>query len=101
MPAKWSFDHGGSAVRLTDAKLSAADVVSAGAKVAEAESAHRRLEQTRVDMMRQYAESAGCRRQLLLGYFGEQLEQPCGNCDNCLAGRVRTEAPQGESAEQP
>jgi ATP-dependent DNA helicase RecQ len=25
-----------------------------------------------------------CRRQALLGYFGDRLEQPCGNCDTCL-----------------
>ena len=25
-----------------------------------------------------------CRRQTLLGYFGDLLEQPCGNCDTCL-----------------
>ena len=37
-------------------------------------------------MMRAYAESAGCRRQLLLGYFGESLGDPCGNCDRCLEG---------------
>jgi len=28
------------------------------------------------------AEAAGCRRQVLLGYFGERAE-PCGNCDLC------------------
>ncbi|SMX26401.1 ATP-dependent DNA helicase RecQ [Pelagimonas phthalicica] len=28
------------------------------------------------------AEAQGCRRQVLLGYFGEQAE-PCGNCDLC------------------
>ncbi|MEV4173748.1 RecQ family zinc-binding domain-containing protein [Nonomuraea sp. NPDC049709] len=25
-------------------------------------------------------------RRFLLGYFGEQLAEPCGNCDRCLAG---------------
>ena len=37
-------------------------------------------------MMRGYAETTECRRQFLLGYFGEQLDEPCGNCDNCSAG---------------
>ena len=37
-------------------------------------------------MMRAYAEARGCRRQVLLGYFGEPLEEPCGNCDRCATG---------------
>lgn len=37
-------------------------------------------------MMRGHAETTGCRRQHLLGCFGEQLLDPCGNCDNCDAG---------------
>ncbi len=44
------------------------------------------IEKSRVDMMRAYAEAPGCRRQVLLGYFGEVLEHPCGNCDGCAAG---------------
>jgi ATP-dependent DNA helicase RecQ len=47
---------------------------------------HERVDQSRVEMMRGYAETTECRRQFLLGYFGEQLEEPCGNCDNCSAG---------------
>ncbi|MBS0664770.1 MAG: DNA helicase RecQ [Verrucomicrobia bacterium] len=35
-----------------------------------------------------YAESAGCRRSELLGYFGEQFPlDNCGACDNCLEPR--------------
>lgn len=29
-------------------------------------------------------ESAGCRRQALLSYFGQEAPPTCGNCDNCL-----------------
>jgi ATP-dependent DNA helicase RecQ len=44
---------------------------------------HREVEESRIDMMRAYAETTGCRRQFLLAYFGEMLPEPCGNCDNC------------------
>ncbi|MGY1811356.1 RecQ family ATP-dependent DNA helicase [Blastococcus sp. SYSU D00820] len=59
-----------------------------------------RVDQSRVEMMRGYAETTECRRQFLLGYFGEQLEQPCGNCDNCSAG-LSEEHPADEGADTP
>ena len=40
-----------------------------------------------------YAESAVCRRKILLHYFGEDWETPnCGNCDNCLRPKEKIEA---------
>ncbi|GAB3603097.1 DNA helicase RecQ [Microbacterium aureliae] len=36
-----------------------------------------------LDAMLALCETVGCRRQNLLGYFGEPA-QPCGNCDTCL-----------------
>jgi ATP-dependent DNA helicase RecQ len=44
----------------------------------------RRLEQQKLDALLGYCETAGCRRQALLAYFGERLEDSCGNCDTCL-----------------
>jgi ATP-dependent DNA helicase RecQ len=62
----------------------------------EAGEARQRLERTRVEMMRGYAETAGCRRQFILGYFGETTDEPCGNCDNCRAGLAQEMQEQGE-----
>ncbi|MCX5374565.1 RecQ family ATP-dependent DNA helicase [Streptomyces sp. NBC_00103] len=63
---------------------SADDDVDAAVQSALAVHAtHRRLEQSRVDMMRGYAETTDCRRRFLLGYFGESVAVPCGACGNC------------------
>ena len=44
----------------------------------------KRLEQRKLEAMLGFCEITSCRRKSLLGYFGEQLKEPCGNCDNCL-----------------
>jgi ATP-dependent DNA helicase RecQ len=54
---------------------------------AEAEEKRRTFDRSRVDMMRGYAETETCRRAYILSYFGQPFEPPCGNCDNCLAGK--------------
>jgi len=56
------------------------------AAVVDRAEAYRRLQQSRVDMMRGYAETDRCRMAYLLAYFGEPPEGLCGMCDNCLAG---------------
>lgn len=48
-----------------------------------------RVEDSRIQMMRRFAETDGCRRQFLLGYFGDELPGPCGNCDTCSAGTAQ------------
>jgi ATP-dependent DNA helicase RecQ len=40
------------------------------------------VERSRLTMMRNYAEYAGCRRSFLLTYFGQDFPDFCGNCDN-------------------
>jgi ATP-dependent DNA helicase RecQ len=57
----------------------------AAARAAEQAHSRRRLEQSRLAMMLGYAETTGCRRHFLLGYFGEPYDAPCGACDLCAA----------------
>jgi ATP-dependent DNA helicase RecQ len=37
-------------------------------------------------MIRAYAETADCRRRVVLELLGEEHPNPCGRCDNCDAG---------------
>ncbi|MFP5283987.1 MAG: RecQ family ATP-dependent DNA helicase, partial [Actinomycetes bacterium] len=48
--------------------------------------AHLKLLESRIAMVRRYAESEECRRQFIRGYFGERDPELCGDCDNCRAG---------------
>lgn len=48
----------------------------------------RTVARNQLRLMLHYAESAGCRRAELLGYFGESYPEPaCASCDNCLEPR--------------
>ena len=44
----------------------------------------KRVERQKLDAMLGLCEVTSCRRQVLLRYFGDELEKPCGNCDTCL-----------------
>ena len=57
-----------------------------------------RIDQSRIEMMRSYAESRRCRRQTLLDYFGEELNGPCGNCDRCAEGTAPSPSDQDAGA---
>ena len=43
-----------------------------------------RIELHKLNAMVGYADGLTCRREALLGYFGEPYPAPCGNCDVCL-----------------
>jgi ATP-dependent DNA helicase RecQ len=45
--------------------------------------AQRRIERQKTEALIGFCETISCRRQALLGYFGERDHPSCGNCDNC------------------
>jgi ATP-dependent DNA helicase RecQ len=49
----------------------------------DAPDEHKKRSHARLATLIGYCETAQCRRQILLRYFGEDAA-PCGNCDNCL-----------------
>ncbi|EKV32381.1 ATP-dependent DNA helicase RecQ [Caenispirillum salinarum AK4] len=49
----------------------------------DAADAQKMIERRKVESLLGFAETARCRRQVLLEYFGDTCE-PCGNCDTCL-----------------
>ena len=64
-----------------------ADVVQQRRMIDESEGdlAHRRRLSAQLDAMLALCETAECRREQLLQYFGEEPSGPCGNCDTCLS----------------
>jgi ATP-dependent DNA helicase RecQ len=60
-----------------------ADLIEAVERAGEAEEHRQEFDRSRVEMMRAYAETDGCRRAFILGYFGEGYDPPCGACDVC------------------
>jgi ATP-dependent DNA helicase RecQ len=65
---------------------SKANVPAVVERAVELAEARQRMDNSRVEMIRGYAETDGCRRQFLLSYFGEDLPEPCGKCDTCDDG---------------
>jgi ATP-dependent DNA helicase RecQ len=51
--------------------------------------------------VREYAETRACRRQFVLGYFGDATTGPCGHCDTCEEGSAyRIAAEQDVTADE-
>ena len=69
----------GGAVRLLDDSWSSGNLSA----VAQAYRDKQVTDRTKLEQMMRYGQSAGCRWRLLLEYFGETLDEPCGTCDNC------------------
>lgn len=63
-----------------------ADVVTMSQMIAQSESAdeRKRIERQKLESLLAYAEATRCRRELLLGAFGEDYHGSCGHCDNCI-----------------
>lgn len=57
-----------------------------------------RIDRSRIEMLRGYAETRRCRRATLLGYFGQDYVEPCDNCDTCAASAADREVRAGEDA---
>ncbi|MGE3960526.1 MAG: RecQ family ATP-dependent DNA helicase [Dehalococcoidia bacterium] len=53
---------------------------------------HRAYAEGRLREMTEYAETTGCRRAVILRYFGEEAPERCELCDNCLGRHEGAEA---------
>lgn len=62
------------------------DADAVATAVLRAQERYRKFDQSRIEMIRSYAEVRDCRRKYILNYFGEDFAGPCGLCDNCDAG---------------
>ena len=50
----------------------------------EIEPERRPVERERLNALAAFVETPGCRRAILLRHFGDDPQERCGNCDNCL-----------------
>jgi ATP-dependent DNA helicase RecQ len=62
----------------------AGDFAQARMRLDEIEEGRRAGEKARLDVLSVLVETGQCRRAVLLGHFGEEPPERCGNCDNCL-----------------
>jgi ATP-dependent DNA helicase RecQ len=49
----------------------------------EGDEAFKHIQQRKLEALLGYGEAVACRREALLGYFGETYPAPCLTCDNC------------------
>jgi ATP-dependent DNA helicase RecQ len=51
--------------------------------LSEGDEAFKLIQQRKLEALLGYCEAVACRREALLGYFGEAYPAPCQTCDNC------------------
>ncbi len=59
-------------------------------EAADINERQRHIERQKSEALIGFCETISCRRQVLLGYFGERDHPPCGNCDNCRAPEIES-----------
>lgn len=64
--------------------------------VRETLESRERIAESRLAMMRAYAETSHCRRRVLLEYFGVEAPEWCGNCDGCERHEAHQEQQQAQ-----
>lgn len=64
---------------------SLSDVIAVRALLdrSEGDEQYKSIQHRKLETFLGYCETAKCRRQVLLNYFGEELPKACGNCDTC------------------
>ncbi len=61
------------------------DAAKAAHAVAQEQEQRHKANRERLETMSQYANTSGCRREMLLEYLGDPFTGPCNFCDNCDA----------------
>jgi len=59
------------------------DIINQKKFIEDADPSRRELLDAKLMRMKEYAEARSCRRRILLGYFGENVDRDCGFCDVC------------------
>ncbi|WP_412463178.1 DNA helicase RecQ [Halobacteriovorax sp. RT-2-6] len=52
-------------------------------------AARRRVNEEKLDAILGFCEATTCRREVLLNYFNDPYQGPCGNCDICLSEQTK------------
>jgi ATP-dependent DNA helicase RecQ len=65
------------------------DPLEAAQEASAAQDARAIVDDSRLTMMRGYAETRGCRRRFILTYFGEPAADECFSCDRCITNAAR------------